>query len=41
MVEPRVMVFTPDFGTEGAVVTHLKKHFPDLETKRETEEAEA
>lgn len=33
MVTPRVIGFVPDFGTEGAVVAHLKKHFPDLEIK--------
>lgn len=31
MVTPRVIGFVPDFGTEGAAVAHLKKHFPDLE----------
>jgi len=40
-VTPRVVAFMPDFGTEGAAVTHLKKHFPDLEITRETEAAEA
>ncbi len=34
MTTPRVIGFVPDFGTEGAVVAHLKKHFPDLEIKR-------
>lgn len=33
MVTPRVIGVVPDFGTEGAVVAHLKKHFPDLEIK--------
>lgn len=33
MVTPRVIGVVPDFGTEGAAVTHLKKHFPDLEIK--------
>jgi len=41
MVTPRVIAFVPDFGTESAAVTHLKKHFPDLEITRETEAAEA
>ncbi len=41
MVEPRVIAFSPSFGTEGAAVTHLKKHFPDLKIKRETEAVEA
>ena len=41
MVTPRVIGFVPDFGTEGAVVTHLKKHFPDLEITREAEAVEA
>ncbi|MCL7931728.1 hypothetical protein [Halomonas llamarensis] len=31
MVTPRVIGVVPNFGTEGAVVAHLKKHFPDLE----------
>ena len=31
MVTPKVIGFVPDFGTEGATVAHLKKHFPDLE----------
>lgn len=31
MVTPVVIAFVPDFGTEGAAVAHLKKHFPDLE----------
>lgn len=30
-VTPQVIGFVPDFGTEGAVVAHLKKRFPDLE----------
>lgn len=38
---PRVIGFAPDFGTEGSAVAHLKKHFPDLEIKREAEAAEA
>jgi len=33
LVTPQVIGFVPDFGTEGAVVAHLKKHFPDLEIK--------
>lgn len=33
MVTPRVIGVVPNFGTEGAVVAHLKKHFPDLEIK--------
>lgn len=33
MVTPRVIGVVPDFGTEGAAVAHLKKHFPDLEIK--------
>ncbi|MGP9798176.1 hypothetical protein ACT3UJ_12550 [Halomonas sp. 86] len=33
MVAPRVIGVVPTFGTEGAVVAHLKKHFPDLEIK--------
>ncbi|MCE8004250.1 hypothetical protein [Billgrantia ethanolica] len=33
MVTPRVIGVVPDLGTEGAVVAHLKKHFPDLEIK--------
>lgn len=41
MITPKVIGFVPDFGTEGAVVAHLKKHFPDLEIKRETKGAEA
>lgn len=35
MVTPRVIGVVPDFGTEGAVVAHLKKHFPDLQIKAE------
>lgn len=31
MVTPRVVGVVPTFGTEGAAVAHLKKHFPDLE----------
>lgn len=34
MITPRVVAFVPDFGTEGSVVAHLKKHFPDLEIKQ-------
>lgn len=41
MTTPRVIGFVPNFGTEGSVVAHLKKHFPDLEIKRETGAAEA
>lgn len=37
MVTPQVVAFVPDFGTEGAAVAHLKKHFPDLEIKPEKE----
>lgn len=33
MVTPRVVGVVPNFGTEGAAVAHLKKHFPDLEIK--------
>tara|TARA_R110001583_G_scaffold4918_2_gene27500 strand:+ start:616 stop:1020 length:405 start_codon:yes stop_codon:yes gene_type:complete len=33
MVTPRVIGVVPNFGTEGAAVAHLKKHFPDLEIK--------
>ncbi|WP_237673604.1 hypothetical protein [Vreelandella profundi] len=33
MITPRVIAVVPDFGTEGATVAHLKKHFPDLEIK--------
>ncbi|NVE91568.1 hypothetical protein [Vreelandella titanicae] len=33
MITPRVIAVVPDFGTEGAVVAHLKKHFPDLDIK--------
>lgn len=31
LVTPQVVAFVPEFGTEGAAVAHLKKHFPDLE----------
>lgn len=37
MVTPKVRGFVPDFRTEGAAVAHLKKHFPDLEIKREAQ----
>ena len=40
MVAPQVIGFVPDFGTEGAAVAHLKKHFPDLEIKQDKEAAE-
>lgn len=40
MVTPRVIGFVPDFGTEGAAVTHLKKHFPDLEIIEREEPAD-
>ncbi len=33
LVAPQVIGVVPDFGTEGAAVAHLKKHFPDLEIK--------
>lgn len=38
MVAPQVIGFVPDFGTEGAAVAHLKKHFPDLEIKAKADE---
>ncbi|MEC7378164.1 MAG: hypothetical protein VX421_11175 [Pseudomonadota bacterium] len=38
-VTPRVIGFVPDFGTEGAAVAHLKKHFPDLEILEPEQEA--
>lgn len=41
MVASRIIGFVPEFSTEGAVITHLKKHFPDLEIKREAEAVEA
>lgn len=41
MVTPKVVCFAPDFRTEGAAVAHLKKHFPDLEIKREPSETDA
>lgn len=40
MITPRVIGFVPDFGTEGAAVAHLKKHFPDLEILNQTEEVQ-
>lgn len=39
MVTPQVIGFVPDFGTEGAAVAHLKKHFPDLEILEPEQEA--
>lgn len=41
MVTPKVVAFSPHFGTEGSAVAHLKKHFPDLEIKPDEEAAEA
>lgn len=38
MVMPQVIGFVPDFGTEGAAVAHLKKHFPGLEIKVKADE---
>ena len=38
MVMPQVIGFVPDFGTEGAAVAHLKKHFPGLEIKAKADE---
>ncbi len=37
MVAPQVVAFTPDFGTEGSAVAHLKKNFPDLEIQEAAE----